>query len=632
MWIWHELINYLAIVAVFVYAWQSMGNWMEDRSALVQRSVFFFATTFGAIAAILLSIRVPGGLALDARATFIVLHGFFAGPYSVLASGLIVAICQMILGGPEMPAGLVLIVSATLVGVGGGYLGKRFAEAKWQIVILSVAAAAASLLEIVVLPPETWIDVLVKYGPPIAASTFVSTLVFGLLILFRLETSIERRLMRTALLQSPDLQYIKDRRSRYVTANRQVAQYNGFADPADMRGLTDFDLTEPDHAKKLIEAEQRVMRTGIPMLNEEECVIDRTGEQHWFSTSKSAVLGGDGRVIGLAGVSREITEQKNMAAELVNSRNLLSCALTEMSDGLAMYDENGFLVLCNEQFRRGFPVTGALRIEGAHYKDILRAVAASGEELDLPPDMDDQQIEEVFTFLSDGKEHDITLLNGHTLKMRARSTSDGKTVFTVSDVTEMRNAQDALLRLNEQLRQLATTDGLTGLLNRRAFDGALADELNRSVRAKKPLSLLLVDVDHFKSYNDLYGHLAGDECLRKISSSLKRLARRPGDVAARFGGEEFVLILPDTDSDGAAIVAEALREDLADLALPHSGNVRPTVTVSIGIASCASGGCQKNPTEFIHRADTALYAAKRAGRDEVVVWNEALEQTDALAG
>ncbi|MSP24818.1 MAG: GGDEF domain-containing protein, partial [Myxococcales bacterium] len=157
-------------------------------------------------------------------------------------------------------------------------------------------------------------------------------------------------------------------------------------------------------------------------------------------------------------------------------------------------------------------------------------------------------------------------------------------------------------------------DGLTGLYNHRAFQDALRRDLHRAERTGSELSLMMLDVDHFKVFNDTWGHQAGDEVLKAISRLLLA-SIRTGDVAARYGGEEFVLILPDTPLEGAVLVAERIRKNVARLSV-RIGEEKLKVTASFGVAS-ANGKTRGGNAEVIERADTALYAAKRAGRNVV---------------
>ena len=162
-----------------------------------------------------------------------------------------------------------------------------------------------------------------------------------------------------------------------------------------------------------------------------------------------------------------------------------------------------------------------------------------------------------------------------------------------------------------ELARLSVTDGLTGLPNRRRFDAALQQALG-AARGDRPLALLIVDADHFKRFNDRYGHAVGDEILRGLARCLAAAIHRPHDLVCRIGGEEFAVILPDTDEEGAARVAERLHAEAATVAVASAGIPAGALTVSIGLANTTSGGSQ---AEFYRAADAALYAAKSAGRN-----------------
>lgn len=188
------------------------------------------------------------------------------------------------------------------------------------------------------------------------------------------------------------------------------------------------------------------------------------------------------------------------------------------------------------------------------------------------------------------------------------------TVFR--NVSERRAAEQALARAHEEMASLARRDALTGLYNRREFDARFIEELRRSKRNGSHLSVLMIDVDHFKAFNDTYGHIHGDTCLKKVSSELSRHIQRPADLLARFGGEEFVILLPETDEQGALRVAENICAGIANLEIPHVAGVGGVVTASIGCV--ATTGDSASPEEILDAADVALYAAKRRGRNCVV--------------
>lgn len=177
--------------------------------------------------------------------------------------------------------------------------------------------------------------------------------------------------------------------------------------------------------------------------------------------------------------------------------------------------------------------------------------------------------------------------------------------------------QVKLKRQADRLRRLASLDGLTEIANRRTFNQMLEVEWRRGCRTGSALGLLLIDVDFFKSFNDLYGHQEGDACLRTVAKTVERLCRRPADFAARYGGEEFAAILPDTDLAGAERVAESLCAAVRALAIPHAGSsAAPYLTISIGTAAQLPQS-DAGQEFLITTADRALYSAKAAGRDRV---------------
>jgi diguanylate cyclase (GGDEF)-like protein len=183
---------------------------------------------------------------------------------------------------------------------------------------------------------------------------------------------------------------------------------------------------------------------------------------------------------------------------------------------------------------------------------------------------------------------------------------------------ELLGTQDKLLEVNRTLELLALEDALTGLANRRQFDLFTHAEMGRAKRGQTTLALLMIDVDHFKRFNDRYGHLVGDECLRAISAIIKENIRRPGDLAARYGGEEFAVVLPGTDYVGAFLVAEKIRNAVLQAQIEHTDSTDGTVTVSIGVSAC-SPRSEDTPEALIGAADKALYVAKTSGRNMSVI-------------
>ncbi|MFA6413451.1 MAG: diguanylate cyclase [Syntrophales bacterium] len=176
-----------------------------------------------------------------------------------------------------------------------------------------------------------------------------------------------------------------------------------------------------------------------------------------------------------------------------------------------------------------------------------------------------------------------------------------------------------LAAANQILQRLSLLDGLTGIPNRRRFDEVLAHEWKQAMRSKQPLSMVMIDIDHFKAFNDHYGHLTGDDCLRKVALAMSSILKRPTDFLARYGGEEFAAILPMTASDGADAIAGAMRTGVVNLAIPHDhSSAASLVTISMGVATLVP---RRGMTAamLISAADQALYEAKAGGRNRSVV-------------
>ncbi len=185
------------------------------------------------------------------------------------------------------------------------------------------------------------------------------------------------------------------------------------------------------------------------------------------------------------------------------------------------------------------------------------------------------------------------------------------------NAVELRLQLDSSVQAGDALRQMVHVDELTRIANRRLFESALATEWRRAGREGTVLAVVMADIDHFKTYNDLYGHPAGDRCLIRVAGAMAGTVRRPGDIAARIGGEEFAFLLPGTTLEAAAMVAERIRVNVVDLRAPHAASpVADSVTVSLGVAA-VSPSAETSSLDLVRAADIALYAAKRRGRNRV---------------
>lgn len=614
---WQMLAGNLAVVALFVLGWGHARYWLRAVRGPIRSALFGLTMGVGAVSSMLMAAEVRPGLFLDLRFSLVAVSAFLGGPVAAAVATALSSGWRLGLGGSGVVPGLLLMVATAGAGLGLRVLTARWKTDLTQVVALALCVTLLVLLLTVAVPVDAMLSALAVYIYPTAALNFAATILAGLVVLHARRRAAERDLLVAALDQSPNFFYVKDHHSRFVAVNQRVVDFNSYPSAKAMIGKTDFELTTPERAQELYETEQAILRSGKGQYGIEEHIPDKDGTMRWFSTSKVPLYSPSCELIGLAGVTYDVTEDKQLRQELIDSRNMLSFALAEMSDGLAMFDGEGRLEFCNEQYRECFPYTGKLRQPGAHMREILEEVIKSGEQVIEPTTTPAEWIERILANLNRESEEIISLFDGRWLQVRTRPTSESKTLVVVTDVTRLKQAELALHSATDKLNELVNTDALTGLLNRRAFDSAMDTEIGRSGRAGSPMSLLLIDVDRFKAYNDQYGHVSGDECLKLVARHLQRSLKRSADLAVRYGGEEFAAILPETDEDGAYLVAEAFRKSLADARIPHEGSERGILTASVGVATYMPDNFHRSASELIQAADEALYSAKAAGRDRV---------------
>lgn len=289
-------------------------------------------------------------------------------------------------------------------------------------------------------------------------------------------------------------------------------------------------------------------------------------------------------------------------------------AIDTLPTGMAIYDAQDRLVVFNKAAAELYPYRAGVDLIGHSYETLVRRALAAGnifdalgreeawlrQRMDTRGQMDGPQLCQT----SDGR-----WMQFHEIR-----TPSGFLVMERNEVTSLMEKNMALVQSNEKLAHLSMTDPLTGLSNRRMFDQCLHAEWQRSARNQLSLSLLMVDIDHFKRYNDQYGHLAGDACLRQIASILFDCSQRTGEVVARYGGEEFSLLLPGTSSEEAQSIAQRCMDELERAKIPHADSPSASIlTFSMGVATVVAEP-HTDPKSLINAADIALYRAKGSGR------------------
>ncbi|MGJ7043460.1 PAS domain S-box-containing protein [Shinella sp. BE166] len=400
---WQTLLGNLSSVGLFISVWMHL-SYRHYRLTKKQLQVGF-GVTIGVciIASMIQSVALVEGIFFDLRVSLLVVSGIFGGPLSLGVSALLAVVARIAIGGAGMVPGLygLFVVSSIVLAL--RLLSGKFFKRLPGLFGLATIAAVLSQFVLLLLPKGLLEAALATVALPIALVNFVATLASGLVMIYFSKFTQERDILRAALTQAPDFHYVKDRDSRFVVTNLNVARHNGRQKSSEMVGLSDFDIC-PDRAGELFEVEQRLMATGQPLTDHEERIQAPDGSERWYTTSKVVLRNRHGDLVGLSGVTRDITLRKKLENDLVASRNLLSQAMAEMSDGLAMFDPHGFLVFCNDQYRAAFPRSAYARKEGAHIRDIVRAVVRNGERKDISIDAEERYIEAAASTLHTDKD------------------------------------------------------------------------------------------------------------------------------------------------------------------------------------------------------------------------------------
>jgi diguanylate cyclase (GGDEF)-like protein/PAS domain S-box-containing protein len=615
--VWQALLSSLAVVGAVTSVWTHARAHLPASRAH-QSLTFGVVMGGGAILSMMTALEVQPGLTFDLRSALISVAGFFGGPIAGVLAATIAVAYRLALGGVGAPvAGLSMFCTAMIGMIGNRWVAGR-AMRERDIVVLAVATAANAAAWLAILPLATRVGLLPPVFAPVTCLIFVATLLAGLALLHeaRLRESVHANMVYRAIVEMlPDSLNFKNPQGQFEAANIATARLMRANSAQDLIGKSDFDFYPVEVARGFRADEEAVMQGGVARTIE-QTVTFADGALTRLSTLKKPVLGTRGELVGLITLNRDVTEKKRLEDQLQTAHGYLEDALTNMADGLVLYDRDGIIQFSNLQYRQLFPITEDLRIPGAALADIIRKSIERGEEAaPETADFEGWLAQRCLAVLRAGN-RTIQLSNERWIEARTRIVRNGGSLVLLTDVTDRKRAENALKQANEQLARLAWVDGLTGLTNRRGFDEAFDREFRRGARDGQSLGLLLIDVDRFKAYNDAYGHQSGDRCLQLIGEKLRTTLRRPADLAARYGGEEFVVLLPNNNAAGAAKVAEALRRAVKSLRLPHRDSEHRVVTISIGVTAHFPGQEIKQTADLLRRADDTLYKAKAGGRDQ----------------
>ena len=404
-----------------------------------------------------------------------------------------------------------------------------------------------------------------------------------------------------------------DAQGRYTYCSAMVTQLLG-RPPAEVIGKTPFDFMPPAEAQRVGRAFGAIVAAAQPFAGLINRNVRPDGSIVVLETSGVPLFAADGSLRGYRGIDRDLSELGERFLQLEAVYDTAPVALCTV-------DLQGRLLLLNHAMAALLGGDASDALQGTSLSDgfpmVWERMALSLQRMERGQPVEDHEFEwqaQWFHAVSSPLRDAL----GRVIGLSAAWT----------DITRRKRVEQQLTEANHRLEHYAQQDYLTGLYNRRYLDERLAREIARARRDDQPLSLCMVDVDYFKSYNDRHGHVAGDECLRAVAGALAQAAARPGDIVSRYGGEEFVVVLCATDEPGAMAVAQRLRAAVAALQLPHADSPYAQVTVSAGVLTCRPAQPQSCATPFgvqalLRAVDAALYTAKRQGRNRVAVQADA---------
>lgn len=391
---------------------------------------------------------------------------------------------------------------------------------------------------------------------------------------------------------------------------------------AESIGTSFLGYVHPDDRENIQQLLQQLMEQKTAFCRNQMRYLTKEGGFRWIEAFARLTRDDQGNIIGISGTLNDITQRKEAEEELRRSEERFRLLTEYSSDLIALLDRTGKILYASPASQEivqyepeelvGKGIDSLIHSED--YKPVMRNLNEMNEDNKT-----------TLTFRVRRKNDEYVWIESSIKLLHREDQQESQFIAVSRNITERKLAELKLQEANELLQRLSTVDGLTGIANRRAFDQKLNMEWSNSRRNFMPLSLIMMDIDFFKAYNDTYGHQGGDECLQKVAVAIQNTIQRNADLVCRYGGEEFAAILPETDEDGARFVAEKIRQVIEDLGIPHTGSkISPSVTLSLGIATMIPDG-NRVPADLLAAADQALYQAKQSGRNQVVAYSQTSE-------
>ncbi|ADO82001.1 sensor domain-containing diguanylate cyclase [Ilyobacter polytropus] len=404
----------------------------------------------------------------------------------------------------------------------------------------------------------------------------------------------------------PSPVFYKDKNHVYLGCNKAFAEYIGVK-KGELPGKGVYDVSPKDKADIYKEADDKLLESGEEQVYHSK-LMDKDGKIKDVKFYKSVFRDLNGQKNGIIGVILDITNLKEAIRTAEKKERMIEILLDTVPLPIYYQDKDGKYINCNKAFEE---LVGMKKdkIKGNLQESVWgEKLAGCSAKRDMDLLKNKKHLKSENNIIDKNSEARIVVFD-KTL-FYTEEGEIGGIIGAISDITDIRHMQ-------EELKVLSIKDSLTGIYNRRGFEEMSERIFKESLRNKKNVSIIMLDIDKFKLYNDHYGHQAGDECLKKIAEKLEKSCKRPSDIVGRYGGEEFIIFLPDTTLEGARTVAEKIRKNIENMEIEHvKSRHGGVVTVSLGISATVPNN-EYEMEKLIGKADKMLYQAKELGRNRV---------------
>lgn len=639
----HSLFANLAIIITFVFLGLQFLLKTYKFNNNPKLIILFIGLASGLSGSLLMfySISIADKVLIDLKHIIIAISGLYGSYLSAIISSAIIATARLFIFGINSSS-IIAFIGIILMGILFSYISSLNKSKAFKLILINSISAIYMLYSLSLNLGFT--KTFMKAYSSFIIISFV-TCILSYYVCEYLYKSYEnyKQLSSYELIvnSSLDLICVHDSNCKIKYVSPSIKILLGFSSKEAI-GKYACNLLHPEDVDYIKEQHAHLLETRN-ITTKAYRYKKKSGDYIWFESKIHALTNKDGAINGILTISRDVTARVKMEGELKKTNDRLIAILDNGGTGITIRDTNGKLIDSNNTYLNMLGYDNKKEVESfinfVPYEertkdkelmnDLLSGKISSYriEKRYIKKDGTTLWADAVVTLLPPDNSNGAPLVIGMMNDITSRKAFEEKLLTMES---QLKKANEELKEKNKILTGLSFSDGLTGIANRRYFQVSLEKEWKRAQRTFKPLTLLMVDIDYFKAFNDTYGHVQGDECLKTIATTLSNTVNRSTDLVARLGGEEFAIILPDTNEVGGKIIADKLVQAIEELKIPNENSkALPYITISIGLC-CEAPNLSSVFEDFIHHADIALYRAKAKGRNRTEVYTKALTSKDII--